>query len=324
MVRRPPRPMPPADSVVTFDTVPQVNSAADLFALAIAMEHEAAERYRALAAEMDAEGESELAALFRRLEEAEGEHANGIGAWSDRVGIAPSLSLSFRWDSPEAPSATDVAEAGGAGMSPWQALAMAVRNEERAFAFYTQIAAKTSDGAVRTYAEAMAREELEHVVWLRQERRRAWRGEYDATLAALPAAGPPQAADAAAFADYVIAVELETAGRLRTKAEHAREARAPGVADLFQDLAEEAEARARTAGATGTVPDVHAAPGPARDLLREEEQRAARLYDGYMRLIETADNADLLRAAQDETAVILARLARLRDERARTKAAEPG
>lgn len=324
MVRRPPRQMPPAGSVVTFDTVPQVETSADLFALAIAMEREAAERYRVLVSEMEAEGEDELAALFRRLEEAETEHETGIGTWAGRVGVEPSRELTFRWDSPEAPTDRDVAEAGGTGMSPWQALAMAVRNEERAFAFYTQIAAKTSDGAVRTYAEAMAREELEHVAWLRLERRRAWRGEYDATLAALPSAGPPEAADAAALIAYVVAVELETAGRLRAKADHAREARAPGVTDLFQDLAEEAEARARTLGSTGAVPEVHAAPGPARDLLRDEEQRAARLYDGYMRLIETARDEDLLRAAQEETAVILARLARLRDERARTKAIEAG
>jgi len=317
MTRQAPREMPEEGATVTFNDVPDVRSAADLFALGMAMEREAAERYDQLAARMEAEGEDDLARLFRQLQAAEADHENGIGTWAKREGVTPSTSLSFRWDSPEAMSDKDVNEAGGITMSPWKALAIAVRNEERAFAFYTQIAAKATTEAVRRYAESMAREELEHVALLRLERRRAWRGEYSATLAALPAAGPPEAADGDALAAYVRETELETAGRLRTKARLAREAHDAPVAGLFQDLAEEAEARARAAGATAGVPDVHAAPGPVGDRMREEEGRQSRLYDGYMRLIETTRDEAVLRGAQEETAVVLARRARLRDERAR-------
>lgn len=319
MVRRPPRQMPPPGATVTFDSVPEVTSTADLFALAMAMEHEATERYAQLVARMTEDGEPDLVALFTRLREAEEDHENGIGTWAEREGIAPSTSLSFQWDSPEAPTEKDVAEAGGPLMSPWQALAMAVRNEERAFAFYTQIAARTPSFEVREYAEKMASEELEHVALLRLERRRAWSGEYSATLAALPTVGPPPADDTAAFADWMRTAELETAGRLLSKAQLCRDAKAADVADLFQDLAEETEAVVRAAGAERPVPEIHAAPGAPGDLLREEGQRHARLYDALMRVVETSQVEDLVASAQQVVAVVLGRLSRLRDERARLK-----
>lgn len=319
MARRPPRQMPPEGAVVTFNTVPDVTRVSDLFALAIAMEREAAQRYDVLAGDMEAEGEADLAALFRRLQAEESNHEAGIGAWAARVDVTPSGDLAFRWDSPEGASRDDIDEAGGGSISPWKALAIAVRNEERAFAFYTQVAAKTPDPEVQDYAERMAREELEHVALLRLERRRAWRGEYSATMAALPAAGPPEPSDTDELRAYVRDVELETAGRLRSKAQHARDAQAPDVADLLQDLAEDAEARARAAGAQTPVPEIHTAPGAAGDLMREEEQRLSRLYDAYMRLIETTRDEGVLTGAQEETAVVLARLARLRDERARLR-----
>ncbi len=318
------RQMPAEGSTVTFDTVPDVTRVADLFAVAIAMEREAAERYDSLAAEMEAQEESDLAALFRRLEQAEKDHENGIGAWAKRAGIAPSRTLSFQWDSPEAPSREDIDQAGGPRMSPWKALAIAVRNEERAFAAYTQIAAKTTDPTVQDYAERMAREELEHVAMLRLERRRAWRGEYSATMAALPAAGPPEASDTDELAAYVQAVDLETAGRLYAKAHLAEDAREPAVAGMFREMADDA---ARRAGASAPPPQQHAAPGSGLDLIRDEELRLSRLYDAYMRLIETTRDEAVLRAAQEETAVVIARLARLRDAHAflrRQKDGAPG
>lgn len=320
MVRRPPRQMPPAGATVTFDSVPEVLSVADLFALAMAMEREAGERYAALVTQMTEDGEPELAALFARLRDAETDHENGIGVWAKREGVTPSDTLSFQWDNPEAPSETDVAEAGGTMMSPWKALALAVRNEERAFAFYTQIAARTPRMEVREYAERMAREELEHVALLRLERRRAWSGEYSATLAALPTVGPPPNDDSDAFMAWLKTVELETAGRMLSKARLCREAKAGDVADLFQTLAEDTEAHARAAGAERPVPEVHAAPGAPSDLLREEGQRHARLYDVLMRAVETTHEEDLVQPAHDLIATVLGRLARLRDERARLKA----
>ena len=57
---------------------------------------------------------------------------------------------------------------------PYQALAFAVRNEERAFAFYTYVSAETVDHGVRALAEDLARDELDHASRLRRLRRRAF------------------------------------------------------------------------------------------------------------------------------------------------------
>jgi rubrerythrin len=300
---------------VTFDTVPDVRSVADLFALGTALEREAAHRYDQLASRMEAEGEADLAGLFRKLRDAEAEHESGLTAWAGRAGVA-AADLTFRWDSPETMAETEVAEA-GPGRGPWAVLALAVRNEERAFAFYAQVAAKASHPDVQRHAERLAAEELRHVALLRLERRRAWRSEQAAMTAELPSAGPPRATDANDLAAYVRQAELEAAGRLSGKARRARAVGEATVAGLFADLAEEAEGRARAAGATAPLPEVPAAPAPVAVLMREEEDRLSRLYDGYMRLIETLPEEAVLRGAQEETLVLLSRLARLHDERIR-------
>lgn len=313
MVRHPPRQMPEEGSVVTFDSVPEVTRVEDLFALAVAMERQAAERYRALAEEMEAEGENALAGLFRRLEQAEADHESGIAAWAARSGIRPSRHLSFNWDSPEGPSEGDL----GTRASAWKALAVAVRNEERAFAAYSNMAAKTTDPAVQHYAERMAAEELEHVIMLRLERRRAWRGEDHARQAALPAAGPPDGRDVASYRAYVAAAEAEAAARLRSKARAAQGPGAPIIAAALEEMAHEARGRA---GGQSAPPLARVPPSDATALMRDEESRLGRLYDATMHVIETSRDEAVLRAAQDETVRILARLAKLRDLRARLAA----
>ena len=54
---------------------------------------------------------------------------------------------------------------------------MAVRNEERAFAFWSYVAGFATDPEIKKAAEAMAHEELGHVATLRKERRRAYHKE---------------------------------------------------------------------------------------------------------------------------------------------------
>ncbi len=306
-------------ATVTFDTVPEITDVAVLFAVAIAIEREAARRYGELAARAAAAGESELADLFARLRDEEADHENGIGAWAVREGIMPATTLAFHWDSPAVAMEEEVAEAGGSRMGTWKALVIAVHNEERAFAFYINVAAKTPDADVRRYAERMAEEELEHVALLRMERRRAWQGEHAANAAALPAAGAPDATDADALAEYVAEVEGESARRLRAEAGYAKEAGAARTASLLEAIAAEAEERSH-GREIGTVrPDLPHVSADALQLVRDEERRLSRLYEGYIRLIDTARDERLLRRAQEETEVVLSRLARLRDEEARLR-----
>lgn len=306
-----PRREAPDKAAVTFDTVPEIRSIEDLFAVAVAMEHEAAERYAELAARMDRLGEKALADLFRRLEAEEGKHESGIAAWAGRAGVTPAKELSFAWHSPEALQDDQYAEAGGDYLStPWKALNMAVRNEERAFSFYIQVAAKTHDAEVQQYAERMAREELGHVALLRLERRRAWRAEHQVK----DTAPPPSAESVDNLRRYAAHMERDSAARCLAAAKAARQAGDTASAQLFQDLAEEAEAHVRALGNTEAIPALEVPEtGTPHDHLKAEMTRASDLYEAYMRVIEKATDEEVVATAQEEARHPLGRMARLSD-----------
>src|SRR5215471_5006948 len=157
-----------------------LHSLDEVFALANAMEQEAADRYAGLADDMVREGKRDLAAVFTELAAAEREHVNDVTRWSQaRLGKAPDAAL-VRWEAPETLDADTAAEIKTSRlMTPYRALSMAVRNEERAFAFWSYLAAFAHDPEIKKAAEAMAREELGHVSTLRMERRRAYHREHD-------------------------------------------------------------------------------------------------------------------------------------------------
>jgi rubrerythrin len=150
----------------------------ELFALASAMEQEAATKYAVLAGEMQRQNRYDLAGVFTELAAAEREHVDSVTRWSQsRRGKAPDPAL-VRWEAPETFDAEITAEIRNSSrMTPYRALAIAVWNEERAFAFWSYIAAFAEDPEVKKAAETMAREELGHVSTLRKERRRAYHRE---------------------------------------------------------------------------------------------------------------------------------------------------
>ncbi len=149
----------------------RIGTVEKLLVAAEALEREAAARYRGLAARMRRQGDREMAAQFDALARMEDRHVRQV---ADRArtqlggGREP---VSVAW---ELPPNYDDDEARGATLGPYQALAFAVRNEERTFAFYTYVAAETKDPAVRALAEDLARDELEHAAILRRHRRRAF------------------------------------------------------------------------------------------------------------------------------------------------------
>ena len=152
----------------------------ELFALANAMEQEAASKYDDLAADMQHQNKPDLAAVFAQLAAAELEHVDSVARWSQsRLGRAPDPAL-VRWEAPETFDRETAAEIMTSRlMTPYRALSMAVRNEERAFAFWSYIAGFAEDSEIKQTAEAMAREELGHVAILRKERRRAYHSEHE-------------------------------------------------------------------------------------------------------------------------------------------------
>ena len=89
----------PAGSLHTLD---------ELFALAHAMEQEAASRYDELAADMKEQGKEDLAIVFAELAAAEREHVDSVTRWSQsRLGKAPDPAIAG-WQAVEAfePEAT--------------------------------------------------------------------------------------------------------------------------------------------------------------------------------------------------------------------------
>lgn len=151
--------------------LPRVKSLEDLNALAIILERRAAERFRLLAAAMAARGRMELSELFKQLAQEEARHEAALRQ------AAPALddgALEGRWPDElgEAPRQPDASQLAGA--SVYQCLADAVRNEEKAFRFFSYVAANSKDEALRSRAETLAKEELAHAALLRQARRTAY------------------------------------------------------------------------------------------------------------------------------------------------------
>jgi rubrerythrin len=161
-------------SLLKAEPYAAVETMEELLAIAFAMEKEAIAGYSELAERMRRENEPELAAVFERLISEESQHLDSVVRWSEKVaGKKPDLS-DLRWQ------LADTFDDEGAGtiapelLSAYRAFSMAVRNEERAFLFWTYVAAQTDREELRQAAERMASEELGHLAMLRRERRRAF------------------------------------------------------------------------------------------------------------------------------------------------------
>lgn len=167
-------------SLLKSEPAGTLGSLDEMFALAHAMEQEAASKYSELADEMRRQNKEDLATVFTQLAAEEREHVDSVTLWSrSRRGRTPDPAL-VRWEAPQTFDQETAAEAKTSRlMTPYRALAMAVRNEERAFAFWSYLAAYTEDPEIKAAAEAMAREELGHVSTLRKQRRRAYHREHE-------------------------------------------------------------------------------------------------------------------------------------------------
>ena len=209
-----------------------VSSAEQLIAIAHAMEREAARRYRELAARMRIQNEDSLAKLFIFLAEIEDKHAVEVEARGEGITGHPPGAASMPWEVPEN---FDEEEARSAGLSPYRALAIAVRNEERAFVFYTYVAASAATPTLARLAEQFAVDELSHAGLLRRERRKAWRRQTPA-VPPLTATRPESVDELLALA---IPMERAAAAAHRALALRLTIQQEPAVAALFNHAADE-------------------------------------------------------------------------------------
>src|SRR5690606_2997951 len=138
---------------------------------------EAVRRYAQLERTMQERGELDTAAAFRRMLDEEREHVDAVARWAAELGVAISGNEQFEWILPRDLSTSWEAIAGSALLTPYRAFAIAVENEQRAFAFYSYLAAHAGDRAVARQAERLAADELRHAAHVRQWRREAYHRE---------------------------------------------------------------------------------------------------------------------------------------------------
>lgn len=149
----------------------------ELLALAGAMERQAIDGYVALRERMTQLGHRELADVFEALIREETGHLDKVREWR---GDAKAKATAVEVRAPQ-----DMFDDEGAGviapelLTAYRAFSMAVRNEERAFMFWTYVSANAHADEIKQAAERMAREELGHVATLRRERRKAFHLERD-------------------------------------------------------------------------------------------------------------------------------------------------
>ncbi|MEI7607156.1 MAG: ferritin family protein [Rhodospirillaceae bacterium] len=307
----------------------------DLMAIAAAMEAEAVRLYRALADTMDDQGAAEVAAVFRRLVAMEEAHVVEVGAWSrSLIGAPPPSSPAGRddvWSHVAGPAAD---EAATCLLTPYQALSIAVRTEERAFAYYSYVAAGSDDAAVCRVAETLAGEELRHAAELRIERRRAWRRQQDGE----PVVPLPIPDTLAAFSALAAALEEEASaslGALRLGLEREAGVGDHGDVAILSRLADQTarraaeyracgegsgtDAAAYVAAAAGVLPR-QVPPATIIEALRATVRLFERLCDLYGTIAERSRDEAILNAALVGSEQALADLTQVRE---RLRAAGP-
>ena len=137
---------------------------AELMAVALEMESEAAQRYAEFADAMETHNNPEVAALFRKMANIETGHVQAIMfemGWRE-----PPPSRGFGaavFEGPETPRLEDVHYL----MQPYHALSIALACEERAEQFYAQLASTVDVESVREAARVLQGEEREHVELIR-------------------------------------------------------------------------------------------------------------------------------------------------------------
>jgi rubrerythrin len=274
-----------------------VRSLDELFAIAHAMEQEAAERYGQLAARMRVEGNSDLAALFERLASEEQGHERSVVSWSrQRIGKAPDPSA-IRWKLPETFDEETAAELTSSRLiNAYRVLSMAVRNEERAFTLWSYIAAQADEPEIQKAAERMAHEELEHVSLLRRARREAYHAER---------AERPSEASMPVGALLALAAGLEA--RLADRLVQIAEGLTGDEADRSRELA--ADTRAIAAELAGLSTTFETMPA-AED--QDTAAMAERLVEIYLDIGDRSRDEALVARVQTLTRQAIARLAWLR------------
>lgn len=294
-------------ALLTRDPEAAVTSLAELIGIAHAIETEAVRRYDWLAAEMARRGEDETAETFRALAAEEKRHITEVGRWAEGLGETLPPAGTFAWRLPPDVAQSWDEAAASRLLTPLRALAIAVDNEQRAFAFFSYLAARAEDPRLAAEAEALARQELRHAALLRTWRRAAWRRERGGEAAAPPAKrieNREQLAELIAAHERTIAsCHHEVARRLTSLGDATS-------ASLLTELAGLAEARAGQGDKQTSLTDLRKA-STARSLLLAAEAPLESLADVLETLLAAAPDEATQAEAQEALSLVIARIARI-------------
>jgi rubrerythrin len=264
----------------------KIRSMEEFFALAHAMEMDAATRYEEAARKLRHEGFDRLADVFAHLADMERQHVGQVEQWAERR-ASPIAEPPWSVPSMVDPDFAEITRSGLA--TPYAALASAVRHEQRAFAFWSYVAAYAVEPQVKTAAEKMAIEELEHASLLRRERRLAFRAERKEGKAI-------SLGDLANLERHLAAL-LEQRGK-----------------EDWRPFAATLAGEARTAAARldacrpVTFPQLLSLPANRRDDVLSVSEYLA---EKYLRLADGSKDDQLLATAQDLAAIAVKRLGML-------------
>ena len=139
-----------------------IQTTEELMAHAYAIEAEAEERYRELATQMEVHNNPEVAALFRKLAEYEGEHAREIETRAADMSLPLLAPWEFKWSHAEAPELVDTLALHYL-MSPQMVLSLALDAERQAFEFFSDVAATATETSLAEVARIFAAEEEDHI-----------------------------------------------------------------------------------------------------------------------------------------------------------------
>lgn len=284
--------------VLRVEPTGPVRSLDELFAIAYAMENDALARYSQLAKQLHQRGAATQADIFDRISEIQ------AGRVSELAHLATSqretLPVEARppWPIPDTFDAAPEIVAQSKLLTPYRALASAVRREERAFAFWSYVVAYAESNVVRQAAEHMALEALEYVSILRRERRKAFHAQRNAsrsTQATVNAAA--LAAKERHFADLI--------------------ERNPAVLGENSSLAPVLVANSREAASK--LEELEAAHHPTvllpnlpADVSTDPLAIAELLVETYLNLADSSKNDNVVKLVQDLAGAAIYRLATLR------------
>ena len=137
------------------------------YAQAIAIEREAAARYREFAHQMAGYGNARTAELFARLAQFESEHAEQLLEKTAGMKL-PSVEQMRRGLVEGGRSEVATYEFLYRRVLPHHALLMALAGERRAKAYFERIQKTSADPEIRKLSREFAREEAEHIAWIEQ------------------------------------------------------------------------------------------------------------------------------------------------------------